>query len=1001
MKPFFTGSHRQPRKVEISGSNASQKTSSSVLEEARHQRSQRELQRRKETASVCIQSFCRASITRQSIRHDNLVEFRRLSATPHSDYTRLTRLVALSSFHREEIIKWLAITNQAMDRFFELDDSLISLAIKQSTRLDVIDDVSVRHFLVSLSRNDATKQLLLQSTVISRLIDKLEQVPHEMSKSDSLVNDLMHQLMQLINEIGTLHEVQHLLSVPHLPTRVPITFIPQISATLPFSQLLAFANTSEAVLTRSQWSVERRISFLGNLITFCKARITSWSKQELKDWLELLSNEMIAFPELGELSRSETKRTVFLDSDDEDDEDADVVQVKHAIHPRLLKRLDMLTDKSHITTLITLSNKYSSIREQLFNYLAIAIDKYPQRRDELIHTILYTPSSSTSTRSVGGPGVIRELWRASVRGSSLARASLSSPRGFVKYLKKLPESSADQTNLLAFLLLVYLYSRLLLTLPDADFHATNSPNQALSLDEVVSLSSILRNVTFALYTTEHAQNETIPVLGFKVMSVRSILTRLARQIHERDSRKQFTGPGHWLMTSELDLRAFCDAVIAEERKLDEEDSDVEMTDVSMRGGGLRRYRNTKTMTKQQLAQVSPKLGILNNIPFVIPFDSRVSIFRELIRYDEIRNNVDSFFDQVKADIRRDNVAEDGFNQLNIPGSQLKGKVFIRFFDQWGNLEAGVDGGGLFKEFLTSLAKEVFDTDRGLWLSNEKRLLYPNPHSYAKEPSQLDWYRFLGKIIGKALYSGILLDVGFAEFFLAKWNGRHSHLDDLASLDPQLYDGLLYLKNYPGDPQDLALTFAASQEEFGVTRTIDLIPNGQNVAVTRDNKIQYIHLVSHHRLNTQIEPQCNAFFQGLSSIIDNKWLRMFDQHELGVLIGGAESEIDLDDLKKHTVYNNYSEADEVVLNFWSVVRSFNQREKEQLLSFVTSCPRAPLLGFRELRPFFAISKASEDDSWLPTASTCVNLLKLPAYSSKEKLREKLLAAITSNSRFEMN
>lgn len=55
---------------------------------------------------------------------------------------------------------------------------------------------------------------------------------------------------------------------------------------------------------------------------------------------------------------------------------------------------------------------------------------------------------------------------------------------------------------------------------------------------------------------------------------------------------------------------------------------------------------------------------------------------------------------------------------------------------------------------------------------------------------------------------------------------------------------------------------------------------------------------------------------------------------------------LDDLKKHTVYNNYSEADEVIINFWSVVRSFNQRQREQLLSFATSCPRAPLLGFRE-------------------------------------------------------
>lgn len=39
---------------------------------------------------------------------------------------------------------------------------------------------------------------------------------------------------------------------------------------------------------------------------------------------------------------------------------------------------------------------------------------------------------------------------------------------------------------------------------------------------------------------------------------------------------------------------------------------------------------------------------------------------------------------------------------------------------------------MFKEFFTSLCKEVFDTDRGLWLANKKNELYPNPHSYATE-----------------------------------------------------------------------------------------------------------------------------------------------------------------------------------------------------------------------------------------------------------------------------
>jgi len=74
---------------------------------------------------------------------------------------------------------------------------------------------------------------------------------------------------------------------------------------------------------------------------------------------------------------------------------------------------------------------------------------------------------------------------------------------------------------------------------------------------------------------------------------------------------------------------------------------------------------------------------------------------------------------------------------------------------------------LFKEFFTSLCKEVFDTDRGLWLANKKNELYPNPHSYATESHSLNWYRFIGRILGKAMYEGILVDVAFAGFFLSK------------------------------------------------------------------------------------------------------------------------------------------------------------------------------------------------------------------------------------------
>ena len=126
-------------------------------------------------------------------------------------------------------------------------------------------------------------------------------------------------------------------------------------------------------------------------------------------------------------------------------------------------------------------------------------------------------------------------------------------------------------------------------------------------------------------------------------------------------------------------------------------------------------------------------------------------------------------------------------------------------------------------------------------------------------------------------------------------------------------------------------------EFGVTRTIDLKPNGSNVPVTRDNKLEYILRVSHYRLTKQIKEQSSAFFEGLSDMIDQKWLRcvhnprdqgfilfltdrcrMFNQQELQVLLGGVNTPIDLNDLQNNTNYGGlYDDKEPTIVAFWKV------------------------------------------------------------------------------------
>ena len=106
--------------------------------------------------------------------------------------------------------------------------------------------------------------------------------------------------------------------------------------------------------------------------------------------------------------------------------------------------------------------------------------------------------------------------------------------------------------------------------------------------------------------------------------------------------------------------------------------------------------------------------------------------------------------------------------------------------------------------------------------------------------------------------------------------------------------------------------------------------------------------------------------------------------------------------KHTRYGgDYTPEHKTVKIFWKVVRGLDDDQRRQLLRFVTSCSRPPLLGFKDLDPPFCIQNSGEDLNRLVTASTCLNLLKLPEYTDECQLREKLLYAIQSGVGFELS
>ncbi|KAH9925375.1 HECT-domain-containing protein [Epithele typhae] len=997
---FGDAPNKRRREINLGGNHTFSTSYNDILSEAKQRRLQRNDLKRRQDAAIRIQHAWHGHLALTNVRQA-------LRATFEHDVTTLTALRCLVLLGQDEdaLGRWSKdVSTSRRDILLQSDPShtvllqrvsrllLHSLSSNArsphaSAHMDALTILlsenphraTISQYLISHGFYPLLRQAVLQLTesvqpVSASTLAPLTQLLATPFAFDNLLPDVLSGL------------ILHILTIPLLPNRL-LPALGPFSARLPLASLHLLS--PDIITHYALSSAESKVHLLANLAAFMPPRYASLPTPAFATYLQLTALLMNALPTLAlEPPENKTNTTRNWGDEDEDEEPDTQVEVVASFQPKVelpqldektRKRLQTLPSPDHITTILRASDK-PGLLQPIVEFCFALSTVWPTRRDKVLNTMVACSRGA----------LVRDIYRQFVRSTPLGRDETYAEVSRPEYASHWPP----------LLLLADLYTQALLTMTDDEFFGSTTsnpdvPRNPLSLDELAALARTLLNIAFALYWREDpdAMQETVPGLGqVRWAHVRENATKALQALHARDSRRPFAGAGQWLVSAHVDMNTFIQAAIVEERQLAQgEDGAI--------GGGV----GARALSKRQIAYLSPRLGVLNNIPFAIPFDVRVGIFRRFVINDMERRGFTQWRGRMgttRVTIRRTHIAQDGFDRLG--DVDLKSPIAITFVDQFGQEEAGIDGGGVFKEFLTSLGREVFDSDRGLWLPNKKNELYPAPHSFATEPHSLAWYRFIGRILGKALYEGILIDVAFAGFFLAKWLGKQSWLDDLVSLDPELYQGLLFLKHYKGNPEELSLNFTVAEDEFGVAKTIDLIPNGSNVAVSRENRLQYIYLIAHYRLTKQIKRQSDAFFEGLSEIIDPKWLRMFNQQELQILLGGVNSPIDLDDLRAHTQYGGlYSDHEPTIELFWQVVNTLTQEERRKLLRFATSCSRPPLLGFKELNPNFAIRDASADQTRLPTASTCVNLLKLPRYRDAAVLREKLVQAINSNAGFDLS
>jgi E3 ubiquitin-protein ligase HECTD2 len=332
-------------------------------------------------------------------------------------------------------------------------------------------------------------------------------------------------------------------------------------------------------------------------------------------------------------------------------------------------------------------------------------------------------------------------------------------------------------------------------------------------------------------------------------------------------------------------------------------------------------------------------------------------------------------------VRRAFLIQDSLNQISaVRPLDLKKRLKIEFVG-----EEGVDAGGLTKEWMMLLVKDLFDPQYGMFVFDEEsNLCWFNRWNVDTDGE----YRLVGMVLGLAIYNSTILEVNLASAVYKMLLGYPVTLADVKQLHPSLARGLQQLLEYPGDDvQDVFMRdFVVEEEVFGHVERMELKPGGVSIPVTKANREEYVQLYTQWLFEGR---QFQAFKQGFDSVCKGP-LSLFKPPELELVLRGDEV-IDMRALEGVTEYENCGRYDNVIKWFWETVHLYPLELKKKLLIFSTGTDRICPTGIQNMA--YKISVVQGDVERLPQAHTCFNQLVLPRYTSHSKLEQKLTKAIT--------
>ncbi|ETS78224.1 hypothetical protein PFICI_10286 [Pestalotiopsis fici W106-1] len=383
----------------------------------------------------------------------------------------------------------------------------------------------------------------------------------------------------------------------------------------------------------------------------------------------------------------------------------------------------------------------------------------------------------------------------------------------------------------------------------------------------------------------------------------------------------------------------------------------------------------------------------------------------------------------KVRISRAKILESALKVMELYG-ESRSILEVEYFEEVGT------GLGPTLEFYSTVSKEFSKKKIKLWRemdSNDSEEFISGPHGLFPRPLATDnaanidrvlfLFKMLGKFVARSMIDSRIIDLNFNPIFFRIGDAGHGVKPSLGSVkivDRGLANSLKLIKKFVSakqeidqDPSRTAAQKVADTEQIVVDGTtiddlaldftlpgypdIELAPQGTHTPVTIYNVESYLDKVIDMTLGSGVKRQIDAFQTGFSQVFPYSALSAFTPDELVSLYGRVEEDWSLetlmDSIKADHGFNMDSRS---VKNLLQTMSEMTPAQRRDFLQFTTGSPKLPIGGFKSLTPMFTVvCKPSEPpytpDDYLPSVMTCVNYLKLPDYTTIEKMKKQLFTA----------